>query len=436
VNTALTLSTLPKLLPDCVLVGHAKRADVIWTPRQWFEMCIHMMNDNPSNFFLMPYRDDDGTPRFKKAFRADVEKRMGWAWDTITGTAKPERPGSIGFYPTNAQRQSRWAAMDFDMHDHDDQMRARDFAHKAFACLIREPQLFVALTSSAGDPQHSGWHLFIFTADFYPCEEWTRLLKQVADQIGAPVKPGICEIFPDDSRGIGRGIRAPGTWNPKNGECGLILRETVTKLLPNGQPAALPKEKLCSLGTRSTPRGKTSSLPSSEVFKITAASTRHSKLLRLVGVSFPQCGKEVARKQAELQHTEASPAPVASLTEHLAEFEDAWAGMERQWKRKLSPGEREKHDSLTTETEREAFRIIRNWSQTDSGDSDLYVHCRTLGERLGITLQGAADIRRRFCSSGILRKTAEYEPHKKAARYEWIASHEPKRKQSALSMSG
>ena len=81
--------------------------------------------------------------------------------------------------------------------------------------------------------------------------------------------------------------------------------------------------------------------------------------------------------------------------------------MERQWKRKLSPGEREKHDSLTTETEREAFRIIRNWSQTDSGDSDFYVHCRTLGERLGITLQGAADIRRRFCSSGILRKTAE-----------------------------
>ena len=138
-NTALTLSTLPTLLTDCVLVGHAKRADVIWTPRQWFEMCIHMMNDNPSNFFLMPYRDADGTPRFKKAFRADVEKRMGWAWDTITGTAKPERPGSIGFYPTNAQRQSRWAAMDFDMHDHDDQMRARDFAHKAFACLIREP---------------------------------------------------------------------------------------------------------------------------------------------------------------------------------------------------------------------------------------------------------------------------------------------------------
>jgi hypothetical protein len=102
----------------------------------------------------------------------------------------------------------------------------------------------------------------------------------------------------------------------------------------------------------------------------------------------------------------------------------------------LSPSEREKHDSLTTETEREAFRIIRNWSQTDSGDSDFYVHCRTLGERLGITLQGAADIRRRFCSSGILRKTAEYEPHKKAARYEWIASREPKRKQSALSMSG
>jgi hypothetical protein len=141
----------------------------------------------------MPYRDKDGKAKFAKAYRADVEKRMRWAWDTIT--AKAKSPASIGFYPTNAQRQSRWAAMDFDSHD-DDQMRARDFAHKAFALLIREPQLYVALTTSAGDPQHSGWHLFIFTAEFFSCEDWTRLLRQVVDQIGVPIKPGVCESSP------------------------------------------------------------------------------------------------------------------------------------------------------------------------------------------------------------------------------------------------
>src|SRR5262249_11184427 len=89
---------------------------------------------------------------------------------------KAKSPASVGFYPTNVQRQSRWAAMDFDIQD-DDQMRARNFALKAFATLYRQPQLFIALTTSAGDPERSGWHLFIFTADFFPCDEWTIYTK-------------------------------------------------------------------------------------------------------------------------------------------------------------------------------------------------------------------------------------------------------------------
>jgi hypothetical protein len=305
-------------------------------------------------------------------------------------------------------------------------MRARDFTHKAFALLIRESQLYVALTTSAGDPVHSGWHLFIFSAEFFPCEDWTRLLRQVADQIGAPIQPGVCEIFPDECKGIGHGIRAPGTWNPKSGDCGLILRETVTKLLP----AALPKSDICFLGTRSGTREEFQILPSREFFKITAPGTRHAKLLEMVRVLFLQCGREVARKQTELQHTEANPAPVASLDEHLVEFDRAWEGMQRRWLCKLSLVERSQFDGLTTDNEREAFKIMRNWSQTDS--PDFKAHCRTLGERIGITLQSAADIRRRFCVRGILRKTADYVPKKLSARYQWIASVEPKRKQAPL----
>jgi hypothetical protein len=47
---ALTLSArlpLPSQLTDCVLIGHGHKADVIFTPRQWFAMCAHMMNENP-----------------------------------------------------------------------------------------------------------------------------------------------------------------------------------------------------------------------------------------------------------------------------------------------------------------------------------------------------------------------------------------------------
>jgi hypothetical protein len=416
---------LPSLLTDCVIVGHAQKTDVIFTPRQWFAMCAHMMNENPDNFFLMPYQDKDGNPKFAKAYNAKAEKRIAWSWDTITGKAK--RPASIGFYPTNSQRQSRWAAMDFDMHD-DDRMRARDFAHKAFTLLIREAKYYVALTTSAGDPVHSGWHLFIFTEQFHPCEEWTILLKQVAEQIGAPIQSGICEIFPDECRGIGRGIRAPGTGNPKNGECGLVLRENVTKLLP----ASSPKEGSASLCLEELTKQKSLSSPSREFFRgehgewagefaITAAKTRNRQLCKLVGVAFYQCGKEVARKNAELQHGEANPIPVSTLAKHLEDFVKAWAGMEGQWKRNLSKAERQKFDSLTTDAERDAFRILRNWSQTDK--PDFKVHCRSLGVRLGMTWEGARNIRDRFCGLGILRKTADYVPCKLAARYKWIPSN-------------
>ena len=421
-------AALPTLLTDCVLVGHAKKADVVFTRRQWFALCVHMMNENPPNFFLMPYRNRQGKPRFAKSYRVKADDRIQWAWDTITGKAKS--PASIGFYPTNAQRQSRWAAMDFDMHD-DDQMRARDLALKAFRILYQQPQLYVVLTTSAGDPQHSGWHLFVFAADFFPCEDWTRLLRQVADQIGAPVQPGVCEIFPDECRGIGRGIRAPGSWNAKNSECGLILHETFSKIVPAFfKPSLTPKESNAFLGTRCNTGEEDQITPSSAffrgehgewstVFAITARRTRHEKLLKLVGAVFLQVSPEVARKNAELQHREANHAPVATLEEHLQEFDEMWAGMERKWHAKLSPAERKKFDALAIDTDRDAFRIMRNWRQTDS--PDFKIHCQSLANRLGVTLKTASNIRLRFCALGILRRTAEYVPHKLAARYKWIA---------------
>jgi hypothetical protein len=427
VKLELAAATLPTLLTDCVIVGHAKKADVVFTKRQWFAMCAHMRNENPANFFLMPYRDNKGNAKFAKAYTAKADDRIHWAWDTITHKAKS--PASIGFYPTNAQRESRWAGMDFDIHDND-RMRARDFALKAFSFLYCQPQLFVALTTSAGDPIHSGWHLFIFTADFFPCDDWTRLLRQVADQIGAPIKPGVCEIFPDDCCGIGRGIRAPGTWNPKNGQCGLILHETFSKILPACISSAAPKEKYASLDARCNTTEQDRVTPNRVLFRgehgewrhefaITAPSTRHQKLLKLVGAAFLQVGRKVARRNAELQYDEAAPTPAASLIEHLTEFEQMWAGMERKWKAKLALTERDKFHALSTENDRDAFRVLRNWSQTDK--PDFKVHCESLARRLGVTLKTAANIRSRFCRLDIMHKTAEYVPHKLAARYGWIA---------------
>jgi hypothetical protein len=439
-SEALKLRNLPTLLTDCVIVGHAKKADVVFTSRQWFAICTHMMNENPANFFLMLFCDENGKAQFKKAFRPDVNKRIPWAWDTITSKAKS--PTSIGLYPTNADRTSRWAAIDFDAHD-GHAARARDFALKAFRFLYQQPQLFVCLTTSAGDPERSGFHLFLFSREFIPCEDWTLLLKQVCAQIGAEIRPGTCEIFPDEFRGpdsIGKAIRAPGTWNPKTRNCGLIVYETLTKGLPS---LSLCEDKESNafylLGEPLSEQNVSS--PSSEVFRgqhgewasdfaITAPCSRHKKLMDLVVAAFLQAGKAVVRRNAELQYGEAKPAPVATLAENLREFDELWLWKEQEWKRKLASSERQKFEELTTESERDAFRIIRNWSQTDS--PDFYVSCESLGARLGKSPRGASKLRRKFCQLRILRPTAPYVPHKRCARFEWKAVCESQRQQSAL----
>jgi hypothetical protein len=138
------------------------------------------------------------------------------------------------------------------------------------------------------------------------------------------------------------------------------------------------------------------------------------------------------RKNAACQYKEAKPTPVATLDKHLTEFDrEVWPWKEQEWKAKLSPSEREKFDRLTTEIQRDAFRILRNWSQTDSSP-DFKIHCESLGKRLGVSPCGAGKLRLKFCDLGILRQTAPYVPLKRCARFEWTARAEPKRHQSTL----
>ena len=437
---SLTLRELPSLLTDCVIVGHARKADVVFTPRQFFAIGAHMMNENPPNFFLIPYRDKGGQPEVCQACRADATKRIAWAWDTITG--KAQSPASIGLYPPNADRKSRWAAIDFDAHD-GNAARARDFALKAFAILYQQPQLFVCLATRAGDAEHLGFHLFLFSREFLPCEDWTRLLKQVCAQIGAEIRPGVCEVFPDEFRGprsIGRAIRAPATWNPKTGDCGLILHESLTQSFLPSLPYGRERDSIALSVLCELPRQKSTSSQSSGVFRgehgewqkqfaITAPSTRHERLTELVGTGLFQADREVVRKNAAIQYREATPTPKASEREHLEEFDEAWLGWERKWFAGLSAAERQKYEALTTQHEREGFRILRNWSQIANA-GEFKIRCQSLGDRLGMSLKGANKLRRKLCELGILKQTRPYIANKFCARFRWTAGAEPKRHQS------
>jgi len=56
--------------------------------------------------------------------------------------------------------------------------------------------------------------------------------------------------------------------------------------------------------------------------------------------AFRQIGREVARRNAELQHHEASPTPVTTIAEHWEDFEGLWTWTASQWQVEISGSER------------------------------------------------------------------------------------------------
>jgi len=320
------INGLTGFAPDAILIGEGSRADRIWTRDQFIQLCKIMRNGNDPTEFLHVYCGPEGTARFVKARSPDVEKRITWTWDTITGKAK--HPVAIGFYQWNPQGWSRWAAIDFDAHD-GDAVRAKALALAALQFLRNRPEFHLILATSGSE----GWHLFVFSADFHPVEHWVRLLKQVADKIGTEIKTGICEIFPHETRNRSRphAIRAPGTWNPKTNQFGAIFFESTGALLQKKE-----EKKISSFLYHSSSEAGIDQLNDSreppfysgglqnwiERFAITQPSTRHQQLCALVYHIFRQVSYGVARKNADMQYQAARAQPKATLAEHLEELEE------------------------------------------------------------------------------------------------------------------
>jgi len=271
--------------------------------------------------------------------------------------------------------------------------------------------------------------IFLRSRDFHPVENWIKLLKQAAAMIGANIRKGECEIFPSDSRGqVGYGIRGPGTWNPKHDAFSLIAFENLSPLLHAHKEErkrvslsyrsnnGLERPDLTYRNEKSVYRGEFDEWQTR--FAIVEARTRHEKLKSLVGHVFRQVGREVARRNAELQHNEKTVATAATLPEHLQEVEELWDWWKTQWLGELSESEREKFSALRTDSnDREAFRIIRNFAQlVNDPEGDFKI----VAEHLAKRLPAACNIRRRFCDAGILEPTAAYVPQQCAARFRWI----------------
>jgi hypothetical protein len=419
------IEDLSGFAPTAILIGEGQRADRIWTREQYLLLCNYMLNDNPANEFLHVYSDSDGRARFVKAKSAQADRRITWAWDTITGRAKHKV--AVGFYPWNHRGESRWGAMDFDAHD-GDAARARALAVAALQTLQKYPQFSLILTTSGSE----GWHLFVFSAQFHPIADWVLVLKRTADRIGVEIRTGLCEIFPNETRNSSRphAIRAPGTWNPKKNQLGAIVFTSITPLLQEKT-----KKEASSFLYHSTSDANAYQLNDSgprsfycgenqnwlKQFAITQPSTRHAQLCALVYCIFRQVGRAVACRNAEAQYKQATVKPKATLTDHLVEFEELWAWTAKQWQGELSEVERHRLAFVGTEVERDLFRILRSFAvhANSQGALDFPFPIEHVGNRLGVSFQYVGKLRRSFIDNNVIVQTVPAVTNRSAARFRW-----------------
>jgi len=412
---------LPTLANHCFIVGEAKRADVIWSEGDFKALCEHMLNDNPPDYFLSAWIDKaSAQARFAKAPRwSRADKRTSWAWDTITGKTKVQT--AIGFYPSNAEHKSRWAAIDFDAHNGEYE-QARKRSLEAFQLLLEQPQLYLILCASG-----NGYHLFVYTRELHPVGEWIVLLKQLCEWIGVPIADGTCEIFPNEraeSQRTGKAIRAPGTLNPKTGTFSLIEAETVTPSLLATLPrtwslgvgkvkrslprnnTALPLHKSTNTYFLTTHTGSTEPIVETLLarYPIERKGMRNGVLMRLIGDLIHKFGREAAERIVEEHYRRYQPNIGSSLDEHRREFATAWEGMCKKLVDSLSPEERQRFNTLVSEHQREGFLIVRAFAGAaeHGGKRDFEISRASLADRLSITPPGAGDVIRKLCELKVI----------------------------------
>jgi hypothetical protein len=401
------------------------KASEQWTLNQWQALCRVLFNANKNpHEFLLCHASVNARQRFSKAKRAALDWHIDEAWKTVADISESER--GIGFYPWNDAKESYWAALDFDVHDGQTPQRARALIASAVTLLQRESPTLAVIACTSGASQ--GWHLFAFRTLPRPIAEWTAFLRTLAAKIGAaigtPQKGGDCELHPIETSERPRGIRVPGSLNPKDGSFGLIAFDTLTPRLNEwrgllgGLWDASNTRQQCFANTTVIVLAKQWIATVCEQYAIAAPRTRRNRLLQMVGFMVNQCGRKLALKAAAEQHRQAQPAAKSPMAEHLADFAVAWKDVTKKEVRKLSQQERRAYLALKTDTDREAFLIMRNWAKTSK--PDFYAHRDTLAARLCVSGVFAGKIRSRFCEKDTMRKTTNYVVHKRATRYRWL----------------
>lgn len=194
------------------------------------------------------------------------------------------------------------------------------------------------------------------------------------------------------SANLGNALRAPGGYHPGTNSCMQVVACNLGNLIASLPPQTTPggaggfanidKYLLSDRGTQKLKkRNNREGIPNENLDKndvqkhesfelewaarypISEPSQRNEMLKRFVQQSFQQLGKDTARRIAEHQFNQKTVRTDADLEEHMRDFETLWRWCEDTlWRPKLTQDEQAAFNSLKTDIERDAFRILWNFN--------------------------------------------------------------------------
>jgi hypothetical protein len=329
-------------------------------------------------------------------------------------------------------------AIDFDAHNGEHE-QARRRALEAFSILLQQPQFHLILCASG-----NGYHLFIYARDFFPVGQWIVLLKQVCEWVGAPNSSGVCEIFPNEraeSQATGKGIRAPGTLNPKTNTLSLVEAQTVAGLLETlprtwtsgirKARRALPLKDASLSQHRSTNNyflttysGSTEAIVEACFARhaVKAEGTRNEVLMALIGELAHKFGREAAERIMKEHYRRNQGNICTALEAHRHDFGNAWEGMREKILGSFSPAETEVFNQLSSEHQREGFVIVRAFAGAAeyNKEPDFQVSRASLADRLSVTEAGAGCVIEKLTDVNAIHPTLPCVRGKSAARFRWM----------------
>jgi hypothetical protein len=430
----------PSRLPAKITRQPPVTIDTFLTKEDFLALIAHMANGNPRSHFLTIYRDDDGEARFARAKgHKNLHAQASWTYDSVAGRAKSN--SSMGLYPKNPKNESTWGALDFDAHDGNDEV-AKNRSIRAFSLLLEYRDRYLLLSASG-----RGYHVFIFAREPRPVAEWVDLLTDTAEIVGAPIEDGVCELYPNERterQTTRHGIRVPGAINPVTNKPELILADTIKPLVEQlieaqkGQksssltsetnlPRVLVRDREAVSSSYTQEHGCFASAATKEMiektlakFEIKTKSTRSKTLIKMTGELLHKFGHQLSQQIVRWHYERYQENVTTPLKAHMREFNGAWQRFREREINNLSPKERAKFEQLRTEPQREAFFLLRSFSN-HAGGADFPVGQSSLADRLSITQQGASYVIARLEELGAIKKTANASINSKAARYRWIA---------------